>query len=688
MKSIEIGNESQVYQEASLINGTSDTAATADHTVPQSERKIPNAFRLLGDHKALDALRISKKEAEGKGKAIFDTSPHILAMCFEREEDAERVAKSRSRGVKFTVGKRFSPAMDRLLNGTPQEQRIVKMGTALHFSRQEEEAALDALRAGCNKSGLLHGYGDFSALERDVCSTWDETKCKAHAFYRKAYLAYKGVKAKNDALDSEIKEIESDELHKSHELAAVLKALDEGEWGDAGLFAERFGDKYVWDPSEGKDGTFYFWNESHWQGDDTKTRYTDMQKIAELYRSSAETLRDTDENKEKKKELLKRAGALRSSRRCATTFVFLHDKVPFKGEWDDCPGFLPCKNGLLDLKTGALLPLAQEKRRYLRTLCPTDFNPHASTKLVDQFLDDITLGDVELSNFLLRVLGSALLGNPREEKAFIFYSRYGRNGKGTLLQSLEKVVGSQAKTFQSEMLLEQRNPPSSSNASPDLAGLQGVRFAIFSEVNKHRKLDTAKIKNLRGRDTISCRRMYSGVDLQIRPSHTLFLQANVKPQAPADDEAFWKTMILIPCNAEFVDDPKEPHQRRLDPDFKAKLLGEREGFLRRLVEGCRDYQVNGLQIPESVKEGVQKYRTENDGTRSFIEERCVLGREFSTPCGRMQDAIRDYCEELGFEKPSQREIVSVLGGQFEKTRTNARSIWKGIGILPEPGDTK
>ena len=148
---------------------------------------------------------------------------------------------------------------------------------------------------------------------------------------------------------------------------------------------------------------------------------------------------------------------------------------------------------------------------------PIKYNPKAKCPKFEKFLNEIFLNKVERVNFMKIILGYALLGVPKEEILIYLYGKHGRNGKGTLMKIIQHVFGSLAKTFNPEILLVQRNPPSSSAPNPELVNLKGVRFAIFSEVNKGKEIDSAKVKNLSGRDTISCRPLFSNVDQQIRP---------------------------------------------------------------------------------------------------------------------------------------------------------------------------
>lgn len=461
-------------------------------------------------------------------------------------------------------------------------------------------------------------------------------------------------------------------------LNSILQSLQRNERGDAELFVEKFRKKYVFDCSEGGNGEFYVWNGTYWQIDHERQRYKDMEEIARLYEWAS--LQSVEKNLQDL--LIKRASSLRSSRRCTSVFVFVASDIPFKGEWDVCPNMLPCKNGLVDLSTGEIF--SHNPDRFIRRVCPTNYDPLIKSDRFNKFLDDITCGNNELNQFLSRCFGAALLGDAKEEKVFYLYGEQGRNGKGTLLQAIERALGKIAHTFPSEMLLQQRNPPSSSSPSPELANLQGVRIAIFSEINKGRKIDAAKVKNLSGRDTIPCRRLYSNVDLSIKPTHTMFIQTNYKPEAPSDDQALWTRNYLIPFNAHFVENPQASNERLIDPQLKEKLFKSPESVLSWLVEGCKKYQIQGLNIPQVVIDETENYRKENDGIGQFIEEKCVEGKEFSCEPSKIRDEIQKYCRDSGFNVPNEREIKSYLTNRCgEQERTGARRWWRGISIKPD-----
>lgn len=62
---------------------------------------------------------------------------------------------------------------------------------------------------------------------------------------------------------------------------------------------------------------------------------------------------------------------------------------------------LNCKNGVIDLKTGKLIP--HKREYYMSKLCPVEFNPNSHAPRWMEFLRDITGGSGELMKYLQRL---------------------------------------------------------------------------------------------------------------------------------------------------------------------------------------------------------------------------------------------------------------------------------------------
>jgi len=533
---------------------------------------------------------------------------------------------------------------------------------------------------GKNTDESGRSYTDFNDLMFVAGKEEVKRQIDENSFIPELTQALDKQKKRNESVSVPQLVISLNENSEVSKLDPVIQSLMNNEVGDAELFNLISKGKYLFDVSEGKSGEFYFWTGTHWKLDREKKRYQDIETVANYYQKAANK-KSKDGDKALADLLSKRAFNLKSAKRYKSVFEIVSSKIPFTEEWDYCPGKLPCLNGIVDLKAGELS--LHKPEFFIRSICPTNYNPIAQRPLFDKFLNDITLDDGELKSFIKRLLGSALLGLPREEKVYYFYGENGRNGKGSLMQTLESVLGPLAKTFPSEMLLLQRNPPSSSTPRPEKANLQGVRFAIFSEIAEKRQIDASEVKNLSGRDTITCRRLFSNQDIQIRPSHTMIIQTNFKPKASAKDGALWKRNVLVPFKAEFVEDPRKSHQRKIDEGFKEKLLLEREGILAWLVEGCLEYQKFDLAIPKGVQDETANYRNENDAIGRFLSEMCIEAKEFTTSKSKMTKAIKEFCSENKFDLPSRNEISTFLKEKFDEYHTEKGDFWRGVKIVDD-----
>lgn len=105
-------------------------------------------------------------------------------------------------------------------------------------------------------------------------------------------------------------------------------------------------------------------------------------------------------------------------------------------------GFINVNNGIIDVKTGQLIPHSYE---FLFKYCsPVDFDSSALAPRWDKFLEDTFAGNKELIDIAQRIFGYLLIGGrPFLHKAFVLYGT-GRNGKSTFLDVLRAVLGSES----------------------------------------------------------------------------------------------------------------------------------------------------------------------------------------------------------------------------------------------------
>jgi len=331
--------------------------------------------------------------------------------------------------------------------------------------------------------------------------------------------------------------------------------------------------------------------------------------------------------------------------------------------------FLNCKNGTLNLKTNELKPHNPDD--LITKITPSEFNPDASCAIWDSFLHRIMDGDQTKIDFLQRVIGYSLTGDTSEHAIFILYGN-GSNGKSTLLETLRVMLGGYAKHTSSNSLLSQRW----SQIPNDIARLNGARFVSAVEISMGKKLDEAQIKQLTGGDQVVARFLRQEF-FEFRPSFKIFISSNYKPEIRGVDHGIWRRIYLIPFN---VSIPNE----EIDSRLPEKLLSELPGILAWAVRGCLEWQREGLNPPEKIREATASYREEMDILSAFFEDRCELKAELKIPLADLYSNYRRW-SELSCQEIMGKKVFGNLMRQkgFSQAKSGGIRYWKGILLKPE-----
>jgi putative DNA primase/helicase len=242
-------------------------------------------------------------------------------------------------------------------------------------------------------------------------------------------------------------------------------------------------------------------------------------------------------------------------------------------------------NQVLDLKTGML----REMQRKDRVTKRANVVPDANCKPVRflQFLQEITLGDEALSVYLLRYCGYVLTGYTREH-CLPFWYGHGANGKGTLINVLQNIMGWEYGTaLRMSNLAAKKNEDDSQRRI--IAKLCGARLATANEGNAQVKLDMSLLKSLASSDLLAGAHLYER-EFTFQPSHKLIIATNHKPELEVDAAAR-RRVHLVPFDAEFTG-AKE------DKGLEDTLKKEAPGIMALFVQSCLEWQNIGLAAPE------------------------------------------------------------------------------------------
>lgn len=165
---------------------------------------------------------------------------------------------------------------------------------------------------------------------------------------------------------------------------------------------------------------------------------------------------------------------------------------------------------------------------------PTTSNPLIRHEVIEFFAS--CFESTEVLDYVLTVLAFALCGNRKFEQFYTLTGR-GRNGKGTIANFLQKVLGDYVRVIDSTFFTCSKK--SSSGHCSEIACCEGARILMSTEPDDSQKLQVNKIKELTGKDRIQTREIYQKSNTWV-PQFTIFLQCNDIPEPSHIDEAFTK----------------------------------------------------------------------------------------------------------------------------------------------------
>jgi len=351
--------------------------------------------------------------------------------------------------------------------------------------------------------------------------------------------------------------------------------------------------------------------------------------------------------------------------------------------FDRDPWALHCLNCRIDLRTGQ----DREGR-------PSDM----STKYCDvtwrglhyehpswnAYLESLLPADA--AEYLQQFVGYSITGVQR--KAFaILYSKFSDSGKTLFLETMKNVFGNYSGMLPSALLMDDRKG-ASLGPTPELAALQGLRLAFFSESGKGDHFKVDRLKWLTGGDTLVARGLYAK-PISFEPSHTIYLASNHLGRIGIDEDAVWGRIHLFTFPFAFKERPAKPNERPINPELKEQLQQEdvKSAILAWAVRGCLSWQKNGQHFnpPLSCRKELETYRLNEDFVEAFVRACCEKGDEYREQAKPLHDAYTSWHEsEFGANsKPlGRRKFSEVMSAKFQRQSDGKYHYYSGIRLKP------
>ena len=338
-------------------------------------------------------------------------------------------------------------------------------------------------------------------------------------------------------------------------------------------------------------------------------------------------------------------------------------------EFDKNPMLLNVLNGTLDLTTANLL---KQRRGDLITIkAPVKFDPEDKFPEWDDILMDWMQGDREKVKYLQRMAGYAMTGLTDEEVLDILWGP-GRNGKTKFYKTIYNVLGDDcyAKAANFDSFVVTKGDAGMPN---DIAGWRGKRLIVASEGEHCKRLAEAKLKLVTGGDPVVGEFKFQE-EFTYDPTYKIWLVSNPKPRIVGTDNAIWSRVHFVSWNRFYAE-----HER--DPKLQDKLNAHLSAILNWMLEGCLEWQKQGLNPPASMREDMAQYRKNQDTIGRFVDDEFVLGSEHQSPKRATYLCYKGWAEDVGEHYIlTQAEFNEKMLERFQEGRTSGSRFWKGFRL--------
>ena len=301
-------------------------------------------------------------------------------------------------------------------------------------------------------------------------------------------------------------------------------------------------------------------------------------------------------------------GRFRTARNVESVHRLLQAELLRRELFDREKELLNFRNGMFDLEKGELLP---HSREYFSTIqLPFEYHKDAECPLFDEFLEDVTAGDLTRHNLLQEMFGYCLTKDVRYQKAFCLVGD-GANGKSVLLSVLEALIGEE----------------NSSHVEIAFLGSDFQRIKLLhSQVNicSDMKTDVAGtesfFKAVVAGDPISgC---YKGEDfVDFRPYCKMVFSVNRMLSAREVDYSYLRRLCFVEFPVKFTEEPLGRMEKKVDRGILAKLLTELPGIFNWALTGLRALREKGrFTETEDQRRMTRELLAQSNPLIGFVED--------------------------------------------------------------------
>ena len=282
-------------------------------------------------------------------------------------------------------------------------------------------------------------------------------------------------------------------------------------------------------------------------------------------------------------------------------------------------------------------------------------------------LGEILDGDVNKINLLQEFFGYCLTKDTTQHKALLLLGE-SRSGKSTILKTLRAMVGD--KNCSSVPLKFISNPQYTPMLMNKLVNIDTDVSAKAAEFE-------AEFKTITSGEPVACNQKFVAA-FDFIPYCKIVMAANIFPKITDHSSAFYKRLIVIPCDRVFSE--KEQNKGLFD-----QIKEELPGILNWAIEGLKRLKERGyFEETDFSKEALEDLEDANNPANVFFRDHVEIAMNEYIEKGELFNHYKRWSEENKQWTLSAAMFSNAVFKAFHKTTPkktnlpNGKRIWKNI----------
>jgi P4 family phage/plasmid primase-like protien len=351
----------------------------------------------------------------------------------------------------------------------------------------------------------------------------------------------------------------------------------------------------------------------------------------------------------------------------------------FKPNRKDDEYLINCKNGLVDVRTGNLMPHTPE---YLSLIqYPVTYNSNTKAPKYTKFISEVLPNEAD-RRVVMEFFGYTLLPYlyNRYHKSLMLLGKPG-TGKGTLLDTLHYLLG---ENNVSDVLLQKIE-------SDKFMAYQLYRMVanISDDLPKESMTDCANFRSITTGARINVQNKGEPA-FNTRLYVKLISSTNHLPYAPTENnDAYFRRFIIVRMDQIFSGTKKENTNLIRELTTPEELSGILNIFIENLQTLLKNNKFSYAKSLEDVK---RLYELEQNHVIAFFRECTEESDDIDTVKSVMYEVYEIWCHINGIENPETKtgfstkvknsHTISIMQGQSKKADTRDKAAWLNTIIKP------